>query len=373
MEAAALTRIQETMAKHHLFLVWILTCLHIVACVGPVRHQMTTDYPAAVLYTVGTPPVVDGRARFREIFCQLLAAEPGYPERVRRCEDYLLRLNDEPLPGGIPRTPPDLNNRYRVIVVPGFLNACFADIALPFGDAMQSLQDRGVNVEVLFVAGGSSCDANAVHIAERIDSLDLGDREKVLLVGHSKGVVDILHFLVNYPQASRRIAAVISVAGAVNGSPLATTLDTVFADLARGLLSVRCDTGDGGAVESLRPAVRLSWLAAHPLPESVRYFSIAALTERDNINAFLKNSYDLLRIYSPRNDGLLLISDQLIPGGTLLGYANADHWSIVLPLEDKNRLISRTIQAPEKFPRKVLLHALLAYVAEALENEQEND
>jgi hypothetical protein len=40
--------------------------------------------------------------------------------------------------------------------------------------------------------------------------------------------------------------------------------------------------------------------------------------------------------YSPRNDGLLLIYDQIIPGGTLLGYANADHWSVALSLENKN-------------------------------------
>jgi hypothetical protein len=59
------------------------------------------------------------------------------------------------------------------------------------------------------------------------------------------------------------------------------------------------------------------------------------LAERDNINTLLKTGYDLLGVYSPRNDGLLLISDQLIPGGTLLGYANADHWSVVLPLEIK--------------------------------------
>jgi hypothetical protein len=58
-----------------LCLVLILTSVTTMGCVGPVKQVMTTDYPAAVLYAVGTPPVIDGRARFREIFCRLLAAE----------------------------------------------------------------------------------------------------------------------------------------------------------------------------------------------------------------------------------------------------------------------------------------------------------
>ena len=43
------------------------------------------------------------------------------------------------------------------------------------------------------------------------------------------------------------------------------------------------------------------------------------------------------------------ITHQIIPGATLLGYANADHWSIVLPLEDSRA--SDTVQMPKRFPR----------------------
>ena len=103
----------------------------------------------------------------------------------------------------------------------------------------------------------------------------------------------------------------------------------------------------------------------------MRFFSLAAFTKREHINTLLKVGYDRLQILSPRNDGLLLSTDQLIPGGTLLGYANADHWSVALPLENKNFLISETIRAPQPFPRSVLLQALLLYVAEALESNQE--
>ena len=362
---------QKIMSPIHLSLVLSVMGACIFGCVGPVKHEMTTDYPAAVLHVVGTPPVIDSRARFREIFCQLLASEPDYQGREGTCENFLLRLDDEALPDKRTQPPPTLSTRYRVMVVPGFLNECFASIALPFEDAITSLSDRGLKIEQMVVSGRSSSDANAVYIAETVGNLNLAENEKLVLVGHSKGAVDILHFLVKFPQQSRRVAAVVSVAGAINGSPLVFKWDEIYTALARNFLSGRCNTGDDGALDSLLPAVRLSWLAANPLPKSVRYFSLAAFTKKDSINTLLKTGYNLLWPYSPRNDGLLLSTDQLIPGGELLGYANADHWSVALSLENKNMLISETIQAPIKFPRQVLLQALLIYVAEALEPEQE--
>jgi pimeloyl-ACP methyl ester carboxylesterase len=114
---------------------------------------------------------------------------------------------------------PEKSTRYRVMVVPGFLNECFASIALPFEDAIPSLNERGFKIDEMVVSGRSSSDANAVYIAETINNLDLGEDEKLVLVGHSKGAVDILHCLAKFPPAARRVAAVVSVAGAINGSP----------------------------------------------------------------------------------------------------------------------------------------------------------
>jgi pimeloyl-ACP methyl ester carboxylesterase len=340
-------------------------------CISPIQHEMTTEFPASVLYAVGTPPVRDGRAHFRDIFCKLLAAEPDYQGKAGACEDFLLRFNDEPPSDGLPEPLSTIRRiRYRVMIVPGFFNECFADIALPFEKSAESLNDPRFKIDELIVSGRSSSNSNAEYIAATIDTLDLEGDEKLVLIGHSKGAVDILHYLVNYPNASQRIAAVVSVAGAINGSPIAARLSGIYASLASYLVFGKCDAGDGGAMNSLKPAVRMSWLAANPLPESVHYFSLAACTRRDNINMLLKPGYDLLWIDSPRNDGLLLACDQIIPGGTLLGYANADHWSVALPLENKHLLISETVQAPKKFPRKVLLHAILVYVAETLESKQ---
>jgi len=342
-----------------------------IGCMGPVRHEMTTDFPAAVHHVVGTPQVVDGRTRFREIFCQLLAAEPGYSGDDGACDTFLMRLSDEPVQDRPDRPPPEVPSRYRVMIVPGYLNECFADIALPFDEVIPILNQRGFAIEEASVSGRSSCDANAIRLADVIEKLELDADEKLILVGYSKGAVDILHCLVDFPRAARRVAAVVSVAGAINGSPLAVPMKTTFPDLARKLLMAECNEGDGGALDSLTPATRLRWIAAHPLPGSVRFFSIATITERDQINRLLKTGYDLLWPYSPRNDGLLLTADQLIPGGTLLGFVSADHLSVALSLENRQFPVSNTVQARRPFPRRVLLEAILLDVVESLVTQKE--
>lgn len=340
----------------------------IAGCVGTVKHEMTTEFPAAVHYALDTPLPLDGRARFRQILCRVMAADTGGQQAGDACDSVLWRFNDEPSPGTAPPVSIDRVPPYRVLIVPGFLGDCFAHIASPFEEAMSALNALGYRIERLAISGRSGSALNAAEMAAAIDSMDLGKDEKIILVGHSKGAVDILYCLVNYPKVCRHIAAVVSVAGAINGSPLADHLEDAYQDMARHILHRKCEPGDDLALNSLRPSLRLSWLAANPLPQSVRYFSIAAVTTREHMNTFLKNGYDLLAIYSPRNDGLMLMCDQIVPGSTFLGIANADHWSVVLPLESKKFPISNTVQAPFVFPRKAMLQAVLIYVAEALEN-----
>ena len=87
-----------------------------------------------------------------------------------------------------------------------------------------------------------------------------------MLVGYSKGAPDVLEAIVDYPEIRPRVAAVVSVAGAVGGSPLANDAEQYQADLLRHFPGATCDAGDGGGVASLRPGVRRAWLAQNPLP-----------------------------------------------------------------------------------------------------------
>ena len=349
----------------------IVMAVIIFGCAAPYKYPYTTDFPGAYLHPVTTPPVVDGRERFREIFCGLLAEDPDYRNEGGNCYDFLLRLSDEgQLDENLGFVPPPAT-RYRFLVVPGLFNECFSSISLPFETSIETLRDRGFRIEKLIVSGRSSSDKNAAHIAKVIENMTIDSFEDLVLVGYSKGAVDILHFLVNHPDHARQVSAVVSVAGAINGSPLAKTFADTYTHLDKYIQMSQCDPGDGGAIDSLKYSTRLSWMAANTLPNSVKYFSLVAFTRRENINLLLKIWYDMLAVFSPRNDGQLLSVDQIIPGATLLGYANVDHWSLVLPLEDS--WLSDTVEMPKRFPREILLQAMLVYVAEVLDRKQKKN
>jgi pimeloyl-ACP methyl ester carboxylesterase len=332
------------------------------------------EVPAQTMRVVGTPDPVDGRRRFREIFCTLLARENGFETGPLGCEKQLHRLVDEAPVVDPPAPLPAHDTRYLVLIVPGLFGECLAGSVTPFAAASARLQRYGYRVEPLIVSGRSSADHNAGQIANAVRAVDLGPGDRLLLVGHSKGAVDILHFLANHPDLAERVDAVVSVAGAINGSPIADRMAKHYGNWLADLAVDECPPGDGGAVESLRRPVRLEWLATHPLPPDVPRFSVVAFTEKGNIAHLLRSSWkDLARI-DPRNDGQLLFFDQVIPGATLLGYANADHFAVAIPFEEQSDwAVAGSALGHAPYPRGVLLEAIVLYVAESANATAENE
>ena len=96
---------------------------------------------------------------------------------------------------------------------------------------------------------------------------------RIVLIGYSKGANDILEALVAYPELRPRVAAFVSIAGTIGGSPLANDSEQDMAELLTRFPDAKCTVGDRGAVASLRPATRMAWLAANPLPKELRYYS----------------------------------------------------------------------------------------------------
>ena len=74
----------------------------------------------------------------------------------------------------------------------------------------------------------------------------------------------------------------------------------------------------------------------------------------------------LLSRVDPRNDGQTVYYDQLIPGSTLLGYANAGHWSVAISIEESMPFLAGNSSANGDFPRSALLEAMMLYVSEQL-------
>ena len=236
----------------------------------------------------------------------------------------------------------------------------------PCQDAAVRLEKLGYRIDTLVVGGRSSSSYNAVMIAEAVDGLESRANERLILLGYSKGATDILHFLVDYPEIAKKVTAVLSVAGVINGTPLADKFAETYAKWFRKTLIKECEPGDGGVLESLKRSVQFPWMAANPLPQNVQYYSIVAFANRENVQPGLLFTYDLLRIIDPRNDGQVVFYDQVIPGSSLLGYINLDHWAIAVPVKEKTASSAWAAAATHPHVRALLFEAMVLFLVEKL-------
>ena len=317
----------------------------------PPSPHLAADAPAGI---------VDGRAGFRPLFCDALAKYPGEADTAVPCDFWLHRLEDEPAAPPEPRSLPVAP--LQVLLVTGAFSECFGEDARPFGSAVGPLRDSGVRIDTIVVGGRSGTEHNARQIADFLGEWVDQPGVPLVLIGYSKGTSDILQFLVDFPDLANRVSAVVSIAGSIGGSPLADRFGGLYDFLFSHLPSGHCPAGDGDVVHSLSTDVRDAWLRDHDLPADVDYYSIAAFTTRERVARALVLSWESLLKFDRRNDGQLLVGDALIPGSTLLGYLDADHWAVALDIEDESPLLAhRDMDRP--FPHLALLYAVLQRVA----------
>jgi pimeloyl-ACP methyl ester carboxylesterase len=318
----------------------------------------------------GAQPASDGRAEFRAAFCASLRADGIASQDDSSCDRWLWRLPGEPVAPEQDGEPAGSQTDLRapigtaVFVVTGAFSECVGEEGRPFIAGIAKLRASGVRAETIVVSGRSGTSNNARQIAEAIERAQLPGDQDVLLIGYSKGALDSLRFLVDYPALAGRVKAVVSVAGPIFGTPLAEAVSTAYSSLVARLPYEKCPPGDGQVLRSLEPGTARQWLASNPLPANVRYYSLASFTTRDRIARSLVPTWKYLNRTDLLNDGQVLAADALIPGATLLGFANADHWGVAESIEDVHPFLAGRPD-PEPFPIEQLFVSIVRFVSSA--------
>ncbi len=338
----------------------------LTACGGKAALPPVADTVPLILAPISNTTTADARGRFREIYCAVREDHGRQLPDDRPCDEAIWKLAGEPAPSGRPVDLGTPRLGLRVLAVPGLFNDCLDPMVSAFSDALAHLETRGFKTGRIPVEGRSGCARNARLIRDYLISAALEPGEKALLVGYSKGTPDILEALVAYPEIRPRVAAVVSVAGAVGGSPLADELADFYQSILMHAPAPHCPAGDGGAMESLKPRTRHLWLSKNPLPGGIRFYSLANFAGREEISAVMRPKYDRLARIDARNDGSVIFYDMIIPGSTLLGYARADHAAVAIPANRTWPTLSAGILDRNAFPREVLLEALVRFVEEDL-------
>lgn len=349
--------------------------LLIAGCATPIPDG-DPGQPLTVHLPLHNARIVDGRAAFTAAFQRELDASPTVTHK-----DALayLRITAPAARASVAPAASDLR-RTSVLIVPGLFGDCVDDQAVPFGDGVVRTRDEQytqayriyddlglAGIRALKVPGRASSAANGEIVArELLAEAGRADIDRIVLIGYSKGVPDLLEGLARLQQDGKvpaKLRAVVSVAGVVMGTPLADKYGSLYEAVSGAMEIAGCPPSSGGEVQSMMRPVRSAWLADAVLPSSLRYYSIVGHAERDDVALALSGFFDRLSTIDRRTDGQMLVPDAILPDSTLLAVANSDHWNFVLPFaRSPRRIVQAQLASGRDFPREALLRAIVRTV-----------
>jgi len=311
--------------------------------------------------------LTDGRARFRAIFHAGNEAHGRASPDWRPTDQILHDLGGEEagVAGAVPLNPIPAN--VRVIAVAGFLTECIAFLSNVLTDAVDHLQSLGAQTLVPRLDGRGGAAHNARQLRDAIMGLPEG--ETVILLAMSKGAVDAQEMLARYPETHARVHALVSLVGAVWGSPLAHMAPDWLKWIEANIPMPHCRAHGGAAVYSLTPEVRRAFLDTHAPVPIVRYYSMGAVVDDAGMSAGMRSAFRALSTIGP-NDGQMLLTEQMLPSSELLGVLNGDHIAVGMPFNRNcsaiGRWVTRRLLDQNAFPPEVMAEAIVRRVLEDL-------
>lgn len=317
--------------------------------------------------------VRDGRARFRAILSAVNASHGRALSDYRATETILRDLGREheavQEAGDAPVGLQPIPTTVRIVAIPGFMTECVAFLCDVLTDGLAHLASLGAQTLAPRLDGRGRPERNAMQIRDAIMTLPEG--ETVILVAMSKGAADCQEMLALFPETRTRVAALVSLVGAVCGSPLAHLAPGWLKWIEAHVPLPHCRAHGGEAVHSLKPEVRRAFLQTHAPVPGIRYYSVCAAVETSGLSKGMLSAHRALNRYDVLNDGQMLLGDQILPQSEVLAVLNCDHIAAGMPFNRNRSILGRWVSDHvlnrNAFPREVVMEAVVRRVLEDLQ------
>lgn len=288
-------RLHLRAADHHLL---CLDPAHELAAVEALDGLLCTG-PACAL----SPAARFGAARDRTLRFSVLAARAAAGEPV--LPDHAQDLHYLTVPGLF-------TERY-----PGYMRAKFGRMG-----------QLGLDHALAPVDTDASIETNAAVLRDTLLGTDPG--RPVVLLGHSKGGVDIAAALALFPELQDRVHAVITLQAPYRGTPIGDLVaDRTVLSWAARFIVEGAFQGEAAALTGLGLRAREAFIANHPWPEHVPAVCFAS-SLRSWSTALRVPDVVLAQSHGP-TDGLVPLAHAVLPGADAVFLRDVDHGGPVLP------------------------------------------
>jgi hypothetical protein len=254
------------------------------------------------------------------LLLEAMSAQPSTQALRKRYEEELQFVDRVGLDQARPTFPEDL----LVLMVPGWFYASHgAETNADFRIQRQLYREWGVAHRLVEIQENGSVEENAKIVAAAIRA---ASNQRVFVVSASKSGAEVAQALGRElrTEETSHVVGWLSIVGVVRGSALADrVLEPDLCWLVRAQLAL-----EGFGLEgllSLRASSGRDTFAGLRLPPKVPVYSIVAIPLSGHISDRGAFGYARLRSLGP-NDGLTLLSDELIPGATPLILPGVDHF-----------------------------------------------
>jgi len=238
--------------------------------------------------------------------------------RFRSAFDQVYEYTRQAFPKGEMQVPGAAN--YDVLFVPTYLYKRFTLTGADMAGPRAALQKVGFTCYFVETRDDGPVELNAELIMSAIRARAQSGRRLIVVSASKSGAEVALALTKLGPAQTRHVAAWINAVGALQGTPLVD--DKVMPDIE--FLIGKIDPAGAESMTTVRGRQRF---ASFHIPKSVLVVNYFGIPTIGSISFLVRKGFFALRKYGP-NDGVVLLSDMILPGGITIAQLGSDHIQI---------------------------------------------